>query len=205
MKKSVSKKILVLAVAFAMILQSLSGIVFADTTLTGDGSATNPYQIGTYQELAYFRDIVDLDPYTGVDKHVVLTADIVIPDGVNWYAIGTPNAYTGTFDGAGHKISGFNQSATGWYAGFFRLTSGATIKNLTIEGNVTSTSAHAGGLIGKANGTTIENVTFIGNVTGVGGDVSGFIGRTDDDGYTTEDNIIKNSKKNVEFDFFSIN
>ncbi|MBE7012077.1 MAG: hypothetical protein E7415_05340 [Ruminococcaceae bacterium] len=191
MKKSLFKKVLGLTVVLAMLLQSLGGIVFADTTLTGDGSAENPYQIGTYQELEYFRDLVN-DGEVGI--HAILTADIAISDGAEWYPLGNATyPYSGIFDGAGYKISNLALNSTGWHAGFFGGTNGATIKNLTVEGNVTSTAAYAGGLIGQANNTTIEYCTFMGNVTGVGGAIAGFIGRTDNAAFTTINNTIKNS------------
>ena len=102
----------------------------------------------------------------------------MIPIGAN-----AGNAFTGTFDGNGHTISGIHlepaEGATGNYWGLFgRIATPAVIKNLTVEGTVTSGGAYVGGIVGLvASGATIENctnrctVTYTGTGTayGVGG------------------------------------
>lgn len=102
----------------------------------------------------------------------------MIPIGAN-----AGNAFTGTFDGQGHTISGIHlepaADATGNYWGLFgRVATPAVIQNLTVEGTVTSGGAYVGGIVGLvASGATVENctnrctVTYTGTGTayGVGG------------------------------------
>ena len=69
---------------------------------------------------------------------------------------GDSGAFTGTFDGNFHTISGIQVSG-GTYGGLFGLTSGATIQNVGVkDGSVTA--VHAGGIVGKAVSTTLTDV-----------------------------------------------
>ncbi|MGN0957550.1 MAG: YDG domain-containing protein, partial [Selenomonas bovis] len=71
-------------------------------------------------------------------------------------------AFTGTFDGNFHTISGIQVSG-GTYGGLFGLTSHATIQNVGVkDGSVTA--VHAGGIVGSAISTTLTNV-YNDNVT----------------------------------------
>ena len=106
---------------------------------TGDGSAKNPYQISSREELYWFAGLVN-GTLTGVKKNIsanaILTVDITVNEGVldankdlvsgrdfiEWAPVGTSlyDAYTGTFDGKGYTISGlyFNKP-TSHYVGLF--------------------------------------------------------------------------------------
>lgn len=98
----------------------------------GDGK-TEPYKIGTAEELYWFARLVN-GTLENVDRdksaNAILTANIIVNTGVldavnkgkvsesdfiEWEPIGTgfSNAYTGTFDGQGYTISGlyFNDSS----------------------------------------------------------------------------------------------
>ena len=91
-----------------------------------------------------------------------LEADLTLsgsytPIGGNSYG-----AFTGTFDGNFHTISGIQVSG-GTYGGLFGLTSHATIQNVGVkDGSVTA--VHAGGIVGSAISTTLTNV-YNDNVT----------------------------------------
>ncbi len=116
-------------------------VVFAG----GTGTAEDPWQVATAQQLDGIRN--------DLTAHYVLTEDIDLSDYENWIPIGAfqslsdapedaevphPDyAFTGTFDGAGHKIS-----------------------NLTIV----SEAPMGTGLFGCASGTE-EGAAFIGNFT----------------------------------------
>jgi len=105
---------------------------------------------------------VDLSKYTGE-----LTQKCIGPEAAT--------AFKGIFEGNGHTISGINITNTA-KTGFFGYLSGATIRNLTLDGTVSSTTAYTGMLAGVANGlTTIENCTAKGSVSGTQ-QVGGFIG-----------------------------
>ena len=88
---------------------------------------------------------------------------------------GDSGAFTGTFDGNFHTISGIQVSG-GTYGGLFGLTSGATIQNVGVkDGSVTA--VHAGGIVGKAVSTTLTDVYNAGvDITAIDNDTdySGF-------------------------------
>lgn len=80
------------------------------------------------------------------------------------------NSYTGTFDGQDHTVTLNDLSGTEASIGLFRyVSSGAVIKNITTEGNV-SGSKSVGGLVGEAfcndgGGVTIERCFNYAKVT----------------------------------------
>ena len=126
-------------------------------------------QIGTPEEFEAFAQAV-ADGNTELDA--VLTADIELTGNV---MVGTStNQFAGTFDGDGHTVT-YNYDITTNYCGLFSYVNGATIRNLKVEGSVTSTAIHFGALIGRAAGTVlVENVVtdvdITGNRSGVTGD-----------------------------------
>ena len=91
---------------------------------TGDGK-TEPYQIGTAEELYWFARLVNgtlKNVVQDASANAILTKDIIVNEGVldavkkgqvsesdfiEWEPIGSDwKAYSGTFDGQGHTISG---------------------------------------------------------------------------------------------------
>ncbi|MCR5534735.1 MAG: hypothetical protein K6F47_06175 [Bacteroidaceae bacterium] len=123
------------------------------------------YQIGTAQDLMDFAALVNNGQY---GAKAVLTADITLTEpwtapigvitGDENGAVG-PGAYAGSFDGQGHKISGFNAESTGLgHVGLFGDANGATIKNFSIEGTLTVTGGHGSGVIAYLTNCIIDNV-----------------------------------------------
>ncbi len=66
--------------------------------------------------------------------------------------------FTSTFDGRGFKITGLTEmkSTADNHGLFAAIGSGATVKNVGIEGSYTSAKNNAAGLVGEANGATIS-------------------------------------------------
>ena len=105
------------------------------------------------------------------DINITLTADIDLT-GKGWTPIGTDydNAYTGTFDGGGHTITGLTVTTNDQYVGLFgRLGKAGTVKNVVMDG-IQITCNHrlgyAGGVAGFSWGGTIENCSVSGSVSG---------------------------------------
>ncbi len=99
---------------------------------------------------------------------LTLTQDITISE--SFTPIGTPqNPFRGTFDGNGHTITFSGAIAPeSSYQGLFGYASGATIKNLQIEGALLSeptsgnSEIYSGLLLGYGNNVTIENCEVLG-------------------------------------------
>ena len=118
------------------------------------------------------------------DINITLDTDIDLT-GKDWTPIGTDydNAYTGTFDGGGHTITGLTFTTNDEYAGLFGwLNRAGTVKNVVMEGvQITSNQIYGGsigGVVGSGWGT-IENCSVSGSVSGtvyVGGVVGVQIG-----------------------------
>jgi len=142
-------------------------------TITGTGSCPNGYHgsksVDFVVESCPFRDDSN-NYYTWEyfaahprehDGTIYLEHDITVNTAVTGTYYG--DSFYGTFDGQGHTIT-INYTAEQDYSGFFLHTSQATIKNLRLEGTITSSYPHASSLIGKTEiSTVIENV--ISNVT----------------------------------------
>ena len=111
--------------------------------LTGSGTEDNPYQIATAADLLEFADKVNNKNQTGAWAE--LTDDIDLSsvcskEKGNWTPIGTSyaNAYTGTFNGNGHTISGlYIDSSDNDYKGLFGYVgTRGTVQNLSVSGSV---------------------------------------------------------------------
>ena len=162
-----------------------SGIYGA--ALNGSGTAADPYQIGSVNDLILFRDSVNKGEtkYNASGVYVVLTADIDLA-GENWVGIGSAYAahgFMGNFDGKGFKIKNLTITnptldSDGYaYAGLFSVTEGIdkdhqnTIKNLIIENVTISTTGHiVAAAIAYPYYTIVENVTVCGDINIKGGD-----------------------------------
>ena len=138
--------------------------------LPGDGTQENPYRIWNYEGLVAFAGAVNGGQN---DAWGVLAADIAATE-ADWVPIGADYNYKGTFDGAGHTISGLENEGTPTYAGLFGLVnSGGVVRNVRLAG-VTFNGRYAGGVAGYNNGT-VSNCCVSGSVQGsYAGGVAGY-------------------------------
>ena len=164
----------------------------------GDGTAANPYQIATADDLKAFRDKVNGGATTAC---AILTADITLDKSETWTPIGSSsNKYNGTFDGQGHTISGLNVNETGSNeAGLFGDTAQSNtspvIKNLTIADSSFVTRGYAGGVAGYGGGV-FENCHTEASVTVQGRKCAGgIIGSYKGTGITAELSMIQCSNR----------
>jgi hypothetical protein len=145
----------------------------------GSGTAEDPYQIATAEDLILLGDSPQ-----DYDKRFILTADIdldpnlpgrkvfdkavIAPDtdpGDRWAEFqGTP--FTGVFDGNGCMISHLTIKG-GTYVGLFgRLASGAEVRHLgVVDVNITGSGAFVGALAGY-NGGAVTQCYSTGPVSG---------------------------------------
>lgn len=167
----------------------------------GKGTEDEPYQIGTAQEMAWLAYAVN-NQMESEGYCAVLTADIDLGY-CQWPVIGVlssngQRAYTGTFDGQGHTVSGLNITSLGGRQklGLFGVAQDAVIENLTVRGNIdltgvrsydTTTGYIIGGLLGsgEGSGVTIRNcvsqvdisVSFVNDQRAQRASVGGLVGR----------------------------
>ena len=138
------------------------------------------YQIGSAAELQKFAQRVNNGELA--DANAVLTANInlnpdmkIDEDGkvtngselAQWIPIGTNSSqqYRGTFNGAGHTISGLYIDSDADYQGLFGcLDQGGTVQDLSVSGSVSGNN-YVGGVVGYNSGT-FENCAFTGSVSG---------------------------------------
>lgn len=123
--------------------------------------------ISTAEGLFYFAKKVNAgNNFAG--KTVTLANDIDL-NNEKWTPIGvfSTNAtwFKGTFDGQNHAVTGLKvEESKKNGVGFFGKVYTGTIKNLTVEGSVsTSSSTYVGGIVGHGY-ATITNCTFKGSV-----------------------------------------
>ena len=139
----------------------------------GTGEPNTPYQIATKVDLlAMAADTADYD------KCFILTADIDMQGQVFMMAIIAPDistndyfqgtAFTGTFDGNGHKITNFTiNGGSNTYLGLFgQISTGGSVKNLGLENCSVSGSEFVGGLVGYKDGGYVSNCYSTGAVSG---------------------------------------
>ena len=178
------KKLLSVILAAVMLLGCMSIPAFAadPQVLTGfaggDGSAENPYQIATVEQLANLATIVN-GGNGCADTYFVLTADIGTETEPVTSIIGTDYSipFKGNFDGQNHTVT-LNITSDVPYFGLFGYCTSATIANVTTAGSIDpyGDSIFSGGVCGCNNNGTIINCH---NSASVSGDIDagGICGR----------------------------
>ena len=117
----------------------------------GSGTQSDPYLLSTVDDLISFSTTVGIgDAYQ--DVYLKLTTDIDLENSDLFSPIGNEfYTFSGIFDGAGHTVSGIHIAVTGGeVAGFFGAISGATVKNLNVEGDLIQSDYVAGAIAGCA-------------------------------------------------------
>jgi hypothetical protein len=160
-----------------------SGCVFGVTFAGGDGSATNPYQIATAQQLV----ALGADPNL-LDKTFILIRDLDMAT-VDPNAMGPiggsevtllGGGFTGEFDGKGHEIKNLrimrpNDYLVGLFAGVEKSVRNLHLRDITIRGR-----DGVGGLVGRLSSGVIQNCSVTGSVVADKGRlVGGLVGWSD--------------------------
>jgi len=182
--------LIALAVLLALVLLTSAS---AETTFEGgSGTAEDPWQIATAEQLNRVRE--------DLTAHYILTADIDLSDYENWEPIGAfqslsdapedaevphPDyAFTGSFDGGGHTISNLTVAgAAPMGAGLFGCASGteqgeAYIGSFTLENVNVSGFYLVGGAVGlQFMGCKVSDIALVGEnkLTGMQG-IGGIVG-----------------------------
>ena len=159
------------------------GAEWADPADISVNAAGTEYTIHTATGWNVFCDLLENNDngyFSG--KTVKLGADIE----VNRVAGSSKHDFSGTFDGAGHKLT-VNLTGTGNYtAPFYYLKpqsddESVTIRGLKVDGTINTASKYAGGLVGGCHGKVniidcVSDVTINSSVSG-DGTHGGLVGR----------------------------
>lgn len=155
------------AVAFLLAALLLLGVI-APALAAGEAEAAAAFEgdtitIGSAEELLALARRCTLDTWSQ-NKTVVLMADISLA-GVSFPSV---PIFGGTFDGAGHTISGLSVDESICPAGLFGIVEkGALIKNLNVSGSIVPAGDGdtMGGIVGINYGRLV-GCTFRGAVSG---------------------------------------
>lgn len=157
----------------------------------GTGTADDPYLVVDANQLARFRDAVNGgNDFAG--KTVRLAADVNLAGG-EWTPIGAAarkgsgvaagsTPFRGTFDGAGHTVSGLSITTSpdaDYAVGLFGAVDGGTVADLRLEGvsvNVPGSELAAGAVGLLTGGGAVRAVSVAGSVSAHAG-VGGVVGR----------------------------
>ena len=156
-----SKKLLYMCLTAIMMVFSMSAYALDKK----DGV----YQIGTADDLIAFAELVNGGE---ASADAVLTADI--DKGTDGTMIGKDGVdYQGTFDGQGHSITinMFSAGANGT-AVFRNIGASAIIRNLKVQGTITTDMKHAAGIAAWSRGTIEGCYIDLNVVSGVAGDAT---------------------------------
>lgn len=151
--KSLHALLLVLCVVLSVALP-----VFAEET--EEPAELTIHSIGEFLE---FAENCRMDSF-GRNLKVTLGVDINL-QGTDFESI---PIFGGSFDGAGHTVSGLTVTAEGSDLGLFRyLTAEAVVRDLTVRGEIAPEGSRnaIGGIAGR-NAGTIENCAFVGEISG---------------------------------------
>jgi len=145
----------------------------ADSYAGGNGTAENPYQIATSEQLALLAQ--QTNDGTGGDAYYVLTQNVSLKNcsggNIQWIPIGNHihdkndniHYFTGHFDGGGHTIYGLYQNIDNgldYFGGLFGCTDGAEIKNIRMhQCSINGIGGYIGSVVGFASRTDVLNCT----------------------------------------------
>ena len=142
--------------------------------LSGEGTAESPYLITTPEEWNAFAGYMDIANNTMEGCYVKVVNDIDFTDKTFKALNAGSVSFCGTLDGASHTVKGINLTTTATFqAAIGTVAAEGTVKNLTLEGNVTSAFANTAGFVANAYGT-FENCVNRVNVTSTKGTTGGF-------------------------------
>ncbi len=162
------------------------GTSVAEGYESGTGTKEDPYIIKTAAQLKYMQTVnsgADKQQYSK-DVYYKLVSNLDM-SAAFWTPIAHRSAFTnynwsyfaGVFDGDGHIIKINCQNASVFGVGLFEGVSG-TVKNLTVTGDISSSSRAGGIAYSLGAGGILDNVKSYVNVNSSGDYVGGIVGMT---------------------------
>ncbi|MBE7031196.1 MAG: hypothetical protein E7409_07210, partial [Ruminococcaceae bacterium] len=135
------------------------------------------YILSTPSDVVTFREVMSKESIPA-GTEFKLANNIDMTDITLAPAGNDTNRFYGNFDGNHCKISNITiQGGSDSYVAFFGNTSGATIKDLTLENITVSGGEYTAGLVGRTRNTTVTNCKVIGDIAITGSaHVGGIVG-----------------------------
>ena len=136
----------------------------------GDGSAENPFQVETADQL------INLSIYTAYWKSCLVQTKAIDMSGKTFSPIGDSRTdghrqrveFLGYYNGNGYKVSNLSiDRPTEPYVGLFGYTKNSIIENVILENSTTIGSTAVGNLIGASINSETNNCFVKGNVKGL--------------------------------------
>ena len=140
---------------------------WTELQLSGTGTENDPYLIGSTDNWNAFVDAVSHSK-TFSGEFVKLTNNISVTTKCGTVSGSSQvNPFSGTFDGDGHTITATITDNNNQGTALFCYINGATIKNLTVAGSISSSQKHTAALVGFSKGTdnSIQNCVATADVT----------------------------------------
>ena len=156
------------------------------TAVTSEPEGYSSSAIDTPEELAWAISVASgyNDQTAAPATEFTLTGDIDMNANI-WVPIGSNgNAYTGTFNGNGHVVTGLRSPLNQQHMGMFGITNGAHISDLVAQSNFSGgTMQNVGTVIGTMNDGTLSNVEASGILTGsdMTENMGGLVGKVNGD------------------------
>ena len=158
----------------------------ASESLTGSGTAEDPFLIQSAEDLAYIDvNMTATENFKGVYFKLTKSIDLggksmKIGEYPGW---GGRIIFSGIFDGNNCSIRNLHMTESGMGGGLFSVVKG-TVKNLTVYGNVKGDGAMTGGIVGwlfkensdVLNTATLENCASYVKVISTAGEAGGLVG-----------------------------
>lgn len=113
-------------------------------TFSGEGTSESPYLINNNTDWEHFAENINNGmTYSGMFLKLMDNITVTTMAGNS-----SSNSFRGTFDGNNNTMT-LNLASDGDYCAPFKAVYGATIKNLVVDGSVTSSAQYASSLIGR--------------------------------------------------------
>lgn len=157
-------------------------LVYKTVELSGSGTEESPYVISKASELCSLAKMVNNGENS--DCFVKLADDITVSGSWTPLGLNASAPFRGTFDGDGHTVTVTVDNPNLSYFGFFGCLEDATVKNLTVGGEIYCSEPYrfVGGIAARARGNVdIINCVNTANISsyargsaGIGGIVGGY-------------------------------
>ncbi|MCR4585901.1 MAG: hypothetical protein K5686_09290 [Lachnospiraceae bacterium] len=165
--------------------------------LYGSGTEADPYKVRNDEDWEYFADNINAGLYA--DKYYYFTGTINVTKSAGCYDASAPRPFSGHIEGDGCVLN-VNIPDGGQYAAPFGMISGASIKQLIVQGSVNG-GIHSAGLVGVAagNGNLIDDCiinTAVTVTTGNNRHMGGIVGHATNSSITIRNTIFGGSLGN---------